>query len=405
MNENIERVVYLICVGQDPLNYRASLILSLKESFERMTLVTQNGTIEDNEHMVTGAFPNPLGIFRLLGLHSLKSRLERYCYFPSREVLYGRYAIKRLIDKISIDNNKGRNVSLVTFLPPHTLSLIGLSLKKRFPEIRWIVDWQDLWSYDNYYFKRVPKLYQKRLLKIEKQILKTCDVNITTNTDAKIVLEKKYNIPKERVIAIPHPFCRHEVPDLEQLVENNRQKTNGKLTIGFLGNLFKLPKVPGYRVVKAIEDANESGANIKLHIFGDGSDSAKKTAEQSTEGMVVLHPRVSHEESLRRISDCDFLLLALADIPNCYSIMHSKLPHYLLLKRPILAMVPDGSAVAKVIKETGTGFVIDTGKNWGNTLSQIVNNYRTGENQPIRDEVAIEKYSWPEISKKWLSIL
>ena len=219
------------------------------------------------------------------------------------------------------------------------------------------------------------------------------------------MLEEEYNIPEKKVIAVPHPFCRRELPDLGQLIENKMKSPDERLSIGFLGNLFKPPKVPGHRVVKAIEDANKMGANIALHIFGDMSDSAKIAAEQSEDNMVVLHPRVSHEESLRGISSCDFFLITLADIPNCQCIMHSKLPHYLLLNRPILGMVPDNSAVAEIIRETGTGFIIGTTENWGDALNRIVKNYREDKSRPVRDEAEVEKYSWHENSKQWLSII
>jgi len=51
-------------------------------------------------------------------------------------------------------------------------------------------------------------------------------------------------------------------------------------------------------------------------------------------------------------------MLALSDSPNCNVILHSKLPHYLSLERPILALVPENSAVAEIVTETGTGYVI-----------------------------------------------
>ena len=85
--------------------------------------------------------------------------------------------------------------------------------------------------------------------------------------------------------------------------------------------------------MEAINYVNNSGIVANLHLFGDKSDEAKMIAEQSKDTQIILHPPTSHELSLKRISNCDFLLLALSDLRNCHTIMHAKLPHYLLLKR------------------------------------------------------------------------
>ena len=131
--------------------------------------------------------------------------------------------------------------------------------------------------------------------------------------------------------------------------------------------------------MEAIDNLLEAGINLRLHIFGDESDSAKKAVGQSENDGVVLHGRTSHRESLRRISRCDFLLLALSDLPNCQVIMHSKLPHYLLLGRPILAIVPERSAVADIIRETGSGYVIPAGCDWGDGLKKVLQGYLNGK--------------------------
>lgn len=397
--------VYIVSEAQNSIKRREKMILGLRESYAKMVLVTQTGTMVNDKNIVVGAYPNPFGLLRILGFHKFKKKLEKYIYFPSQTILYVRPAIKKLKKMIRRDIKDGKKVTLITSVPPHGISLIGLSLKKYFSKIHWIVDWRDLWSYDEYYFNRTPKLYKRKLLKLEKKIMENCNINITTNQNAKKVLENHYNVSPNRVISISHSFNRTDLSGFDQLENKSDHKGDGQIHIGFLGYLFKLPKVPGYKVVEAIENVNKSGITIKLHIFGDKTDKAKKVAELSKDGQVILHPPTSHEESLRKISDCDFLLLALSDLPNCHVIIHGKLPHYLLLKRPIIAMVPNKSAVADIIKETGSGYVISTNSDWGYELKKILSNYTEGLNLPIRNENEIEKYSWANISKEWLNII
>jgi len=120
---------------------------------------------------------------------------------------------------------------------------------------------------------------------------------------------------------------------------------------------------------------------------------------------VYVYGRVSHTESLRRISQCRFLLLLLADLPTCKAVMSIKLPQYLLLGLPILAIVPEASAIADIIRETGSGYVIPAGCDWGDGLKKVLQDYLNGNNLPERNNKAIEAYSWENISKQWMDVI
>src|SRR6266404_2725792 len=58
------------------------------------------------------------------------------------------------------------------------------------------------------------------------------------------------------------------------------------------------------------------------------------------------------------LKDFDALVLLLADLPNCREIMHAKLPFYLAAGRPIIAIVPEDSICAQIIKKCHAGWVI-----------------------------------------------
>jgi glycosyltransferase involved in cell wall biosynthesis len=286
------------------------------------------------------------------------------------------------------------------------LSIIGLSLKKTFPELDWIVDWQDLWSLDEYYLKRVPALYGNKIMKLENKVLTNCDVNVTTNKKAERLLIEHYNVPPERTVAVNHHFYRPDIPeDLRPPKNHHDFKAASKIKIGFLGNLFKPPKVPGAKVVEAIRNLRKLKLNIELHVFGDSSKTAQEAASNSADDSVVLHPQATHKKSLLNISKCQFLLLALSDLPNSRLVMHGKLPHYLLLKLPILAIVPQDSFVAQVIRETGSGYVIPTESVWEEQLENIIMSYSEPEYYSQRNQKEIEKYSWDNISKCWLRVI
>ena len=399
-------VVYVVTSSKDHPNTRVKGVLSLNGLLGEVIHVKKTGAPTQGRSIVVGAYPNPLGFLRLMGLNKIKSTFERYIYFPSPTILYVWRAIKILKKKIKYDLSKEKRICLLTCVPPHDIALVGLHLKSVFPEINWVVDWQDFWSYDEYYFDRTPSIYKKRLLDLEKRIFLNCDTNVTTNLKAKALVENYYNIPPHRVISINHQFNRHEFNEITATVKpSSIFKKDRQINIGFLGNLFKLPKMPGPRVVEAFNSIQESGLNVKLHIFGDTSDLARQAAAQSRNGSIILYPPVSHKESMNNIAGCDFLLLAMSELLNCQVVMNIKLPHYLMLGKTILALVPEKSAVADIVRETGSGYVIASTSCWRDELKRILQDYLSGRKPPERNEKEIEKYSWENISKEWISVI
>ena len=163
--------------------------------------------------------------------------------------------------------------------------------------------------------------------------------------------------------------------------------------------------MPGSKVVRAIRHLRSSGINVELQVYGGMPDFLENSHQGLSNDGIFLHGRTNHSESLRRIMHCHFLLLVLADLPNCRAVMSIKLPHYLALRRPILAIVPDQSAVADIVRRTGSGYVIPTTSNWGDELKKMLGHYLSGKNCPDRNETAIEGYSWENISKQWIEVI
>jgi hypothetical protein len=393
-------------MNQRSVNHRVMGLIGLKDHFFNMILVTKNGSLTDGEHLVTGAFPNPLDALRLLKLGELQKRLERHLFFPSAHQLYVRAAVRSLSRLIRKNLEDGLDVTIVTCLPPHDLSMIGLSLKAAFPRICWLVDWQDLWSYDEYYFDKIPKYKQKKLLSLEKHIVDTCDMNITTNEMARDVLQQLYQVPSQRLTSICHHFDVHDLENTP-VPASFSAPTHGQrpVTLGFLGTLFKPPKMPGARVVAAVEHARHSGLDVRLEIVGDSSDGARRAARACSDGAIVLHGRTSHRASLAKIAHCDFLLLAMSELPNCRVVMNIKLPHYLLLGRPILALVPEESVVADIVRATGSGYVIAATSDWGEELVRVVGAHLSGQTRLERVDSEIMKYSWESVRCQWLEVI
>jgi glycosyltransferase involved in cell wall biosynthesis len=398
--------VYFIVFHPDFSNYRMRLIYGLKEHYPELFLVsTGHKGGSDQGITISGIYHNPLGILNKIGLGKVETVLDKYIYFPSPRRRYVKAAQKKLAKIILSDIAQGCRICVINSLPHHDLGLIGLYLKKRFPSIKWIVDWRDLWSYDDNYFKSVAPIYRNKLIRLEREIFDNCDLNVTTNDFAKEVLITRYKVPSENIVTIEHAFSRKDIENQFYSPADSKYQSGDTINVGFLGNLSKPPRVSGVKILNVIKSVNKSGIDVVLNVYGDKIPEIRKIVNKSFSDVAVLHGRLPHKESLKKIACSDFLLLALEDLPNSHIVNLAKLPHYLMLGKPILAMVPEKSFVANVIRETNTGFVIPPGENAAEQMVSILRRYKeTGIYLKVNKDV-IEKYNWERISQKWIDTI
>ena len=406
MTKNANLKIYFIVFHPDFGNYRMRLIYSLKEHYPKMFLVSTNHKGGNNQGItIPGIYHNPLGILNKIGLDRVQIVLGKYLYFPSPRKRYIKAAQRKLTKIIQRDIDQGCQVCIINSLPHHDIGLVGLYLKKKFPSVKWIVDWRDLWSYDDKYFKSFAPIYRNKLTCLEREIFDICDLNVTTNDFAKEVLVTKYNVPADNIVSIEHAFSREDIECQSDSTADSKYKSGDAINIGFLGVLSKPPKVSIIKVLNAIKSVKMSGIDVALNVYGDSEAETRAIINKSFSDVAVLHERRSHKESLKKVACSDFLLLALEDLPNCHIINLAKLPHYLMLGKPILAMVPEKSFVANVIRETNTGFVIPPDENGVKKLISILRKYKeSGIYLKINEDV-VERYSWARISQKWIDAI
>ncbi len=395
-----QKIVYVVTVHNHAvLNQRIRKLLMLRKRFDRMILICGGEeTIYSDDVWEIRHSINPTGVLRKLGLEPLKETIDNWLYFPSPHVLFVKAVQRALSRSIRHQLEEGAEITVVTCVPNHALGLLGLALKKEFPSLRWIMDWQDLWSHDPYYLMRVPQRHRERLLRTERSILESCDVNVTTNPFAAKVLEQQYEVPADRVVSIYHPFGDDE--DVGDSLCNRDR--GGTVRISFLGNLFKPPKVPGDKVLEALRQVRQKGVDVELELFGNAP---RDYEERLAEAGVRRCGFIEGKEIIVRLRQSDFLLLVLEDLPSCKTIMHAKLPQYLLAGRPIIAIAPQPSAVAGIIQETSSGYVIPARNEWGEELFRLLTSYLAGAPLPERNEEAVQRFNWRHLAPRWLEIL
>ena len=383
--------VYAISGFLHGVNDRQKKLETLRPHFRKLVMVRPGEHYLDTDQSLRIVpAKNPTGILRVLGMPGLRKQVDRWLYFPSPSSLFVRRAKKVLLHKIRQDLAEGKAVTVLIAAPPHGLFQIGKYLKEKAPQISFVADWQDLWSYDKNYLLRTPKLMHSRVKRLEKKFFDVADVNLTTNRYAQEVLVKNYMVPKNRTAAINHHFDESEIE-----VSVPRPANPQEIRIGFLGTLHKPPRVDGLVFPKVLEQLRREGLNVSLHVHG------KAMETQQFDNALVWHGAVPHEQAVQLLPQYDFLFLTLSDDPNSQAVMSIKLPHYFLSGRPIIALVPKQSAVADMIRATGTGFVLPIDSDWQPMLRELLET----RCDPERQQTEINKFSWRTLSKAWLDIL
>jgi len=401
--------VYLVAGREESrVNDRVIKLLFLRERFHAVTLVTPGSKVSNPTRLRVPPAVGLTGILRVFGLNQLKEAIDRYLYFPSLDIRFVWALKKPLLERLRVDLEACRQPVVVLTFPPHALGGLAAQIKRKYPAVRVVLDWQDLWSFDPNYAERSPSLYKKRIRRWEQKFIASADLHLATNERAAEVLIKRYHAPEKRVSYIEHHFH----PD--DLRSGNKHtlpiKKTGPVRLVFMGTLDKPPRVPGRELLNVVREVNANTQHVELHVYGGLPVMTKEERQQAADQGIVFHGLVTHEEATRALANYDVLILLLADMPNSRAVLSIKLPHYLLAKKPILAIVPRDSAIADVVEKTRAGSVIDTSLreagSWQTELLETLpDKGRLLNLDSNRSQSAIDTYHWKNIAPRWVSAI
>ena len=397
--------VYVVAGREESrVNDRVIKILSLRGYFRSVTLVTPGSKISDEERLRVPPVVGLTGILRVLGLNGLKAKIDRYLYFPSLDIRFVWALRKPLLARLKTDLEAGREVCLVLTFPPHALGRLACEVKERLPQVRVVLDWQDLWSFDPNYAGRIPGFFQQRMQRWEREYIAAADLHLATNKRAAEVLVEHYGASPEQVGHIEHHFHPLDLIAGEGTVPVATHQAPVRLA--FMGTLDKPPRVPGRELLEVLGRVNKTKRHVELHVYGHIPVMTAGEREQAVDQGIVFHGLVSHEEATRAMLSYDVLVLLLADMPNSRVVLSIKLPHYLLVDKPILAVVPGDSAIADVIAATGAGYVIDSSKDaratWQSELAAVLADEQRLRSLDVnRSQAAVDTFHWDKIEPRW----
>jgi glycosyltransferase involved in cell wall biosynthesis len=281
--------------------------------------------------------------------------------------------------------------------PPHSMHLIALGLKKK-SKIKWVADFRDPWT-DIYYFKdlSLSEIAHKRHKKLEKACLDNADHIITVGKTMKNIFAKLTNTP---INVITNGFDHSDY-------ENVKPQKADKFTIMYTGSF--LPDQNKPELWELLGNMVKNNELFKEHLellFIGNIDFTILNDIEKNNLMPYLNyiNTVPHSEIPQLQQKAALMLLSINRIENASYILTGKVFEYLASGKPILAICPDDSDVAEIIRETNSGWVVPFNQKMmlANVLNDTFQKYT--ENQLVGKSKNIHHYSRKNLTQQLSSL-
>lgn len=296
----------------------------------------------------------------------------------------------RFLSKYLKDNQVD---AILTDGPPHTNTIIGCKLSKKF-NIPWLADFQDPWTQVDYYkMFKITKWADRKHKRLEQEVFKTAKkITIASPTWA-TDLEK---IGANNVSPVFWGYDEEDFP--EELPEPDNNFTI--VHAGLLG--YDRKPVTFFKVLKDLKnELKDFHDNLKLKFAGivDYSVKEEMVKNNLTENFAELG-NITRPEALNLIYKSRLLLLPLNIAENVKGRIPGKLFENIRSLRPILCLGPKGSDVEKIITSANAGKSFEYNDHDG-IKSFIKDNYLSFiENKTIARASGFEEYSVKNQIKK-----
>jgi len=300
--------------------------------------------------------------------------------------------LKNYIEENQID-------AIITTGPPHSLHIIGLKLKQRNPNLKWVSDFRDPWTQISYHSElKLTGKAQKKHEKLEEKVLGSADVVIATSfTDA----ENYTKSGAKRVEIITNGFEESDFR-IGKFVSN-------KFKITYSGGLeiARNPTVVWEALNELVLENGAFKTDFELEFYGNLSlDVENSLKENNLTNYLIKKGYVSHKESIQGIKNADLLLLTNFPDEKSKGIIPGKLFEYIATGNPVLAIGPGGGDVTQILSETQTGkyFSHFQKQEVKTYISETYQKWKSGDEtqQPISEFIQFSRRS---LTEKLVSIL
>ena len=234
--------------------------------------------------------------------------------------------------------------AMVSTGPPHSMHLIALGLKKRFPALRWIADWRDPWTNIDFYDQlKLTAWADRKHHRLERDVVTGADVNVAVGWT---MAEELKALGSRRTEVITNGYDPDDVPHPPEPVDE-------QYSLVHVGNLTATRDIPQLWPVLAelCRTDAEFAKRFELRFVGPVDHAVLASIERAgLSDKVTRLGSVGHAQAMHEMQRARVLLLSVNDTANAKGVLTSKVFEYLAVGRPILAFGPMDGDVARVLE-------------------------------------------------------
>jgi len=333
-------------------------------------------------------------VFRVL------NKIKASIFIPDTRIGWIPFAVFR---GIRIAKREKIDAIMVTAEP--FSSFISGVMIKLFTQRPLILDYRDEWSENNkYVFSEKGKILRKIEEFLEGICIRYADRVISVTDGIVDNFCKRYTQYKGKFTCITNGF------DADDFKEMGKPKNDrDTFTISYTGAIYKrrFPQRLFEAVFDLIKEKPELSRTLRLDFMGEICPETRYLFENSKiKELIRVHGFLNHKDAIDRIKDSNALLYIEDDINNSDRILPAKLFEYMAAKRPVLALVRNGTAKQTVIKGK-IGFVADP-TDMGElkkTLLELYDSYYKKGLEFRPDDEFINQFSRKDLTAKLASVL
>ncbi|WP_433631915.1 glycosyl transferase family 1 [Chryseobacterium cucumeris] len=292
--------------------------------------------------------------------------------------------------------------TIVTSGPPHSLHLIGLGLKNKMPDLKWVADFRDPWTEISYYkHLKLTKSSDKKHRQLENAVFKNADITLATSyTDA-----ENFRKAGANAVCITNGY---DESDSGKKAKGQNLKNGQAFTLSYIGVLEQLrnPENLWKALDELIKENAEFAADFKLKFVGRIDDKILQSIENSSLKNHILNlGYLSHGKAVEEMQNSNLLLIT--NFPNEASkgIIPGKIFEYLASGKQILSFGPDKADVSKILEETQAGKHFSY-QDTENIKKFILEKYELWKNDSLIENTQhIEQFSRKNLTQQLTEVL
>ena len=328
-------------------------------------------------------------------------------FIPDARVFWVKPSVK-FLKKYLTENHFD---AFVTTGPPHSMHLIGLGLKKEFPNLKWIADFRDPWTEISYYkHLKLTKKSDKKHRELEEQVFKTADITLATSyTDAENFAKKGAN-----AVCITNGFdvdvksLSREVVQSANASDDFTNSQLNKFTLSYIGVLEQLrnPEILWQVLESLVRENEDFRKDFELKFAGRIDDKIlNHIKDLKLKKSVRNLGYLSHNKAVSEMQNSDILLITNFPQESSKGIIPGKIFEYLATGKQILSFGPKDADVQRILEKTNAGkhFSYSEKENLEKFILEKYELWKTGS--LVSNGSNIEEFSRKNLTRKLSEIL